>query len=77
VCSVPTNAAATAACQANKDSSTAWTAAWIGYGAAAALATTGVVLLLTRPRETTSTGRLDVTPAVSPRGAGIDLRLAF
>jgi hypothetical protein len=77
VCSVQTNPSAAAACQANKDSSSAWTAAWIGYGAAAALATTGVVLLLTRPHQPASAGRVDVTPAVSLRSAGIDLRVAF
>jgi hypothetical protein len=77
-CADQVSAAAATLCQDSKDTSTAWTLALIGYGSAAALATTGIVLLVTRPHDTTSnSGRLDVTPAVSQRSAGVQLRLSF
>jgi hypothetical protein len=77
-CANQVSAAAANLCQDSKDASTAWTVALIGYGSAAALATTGIVLLLTRSHDTTSNGgRVDVTPAVSQRSAGLQLRLSF
>jgi hypothetical protein len=77
VCNAQDNAAAAAACKAQNDSSSAWTAAWVAYGTGLALAATGVVLLLTKPHATTTTGQVDVTPAVTPRTAGLQLRIAF
>jgi hypothetical protein len=77
-CSDQVSPAASRLCQDSKDVSTAWPLALIGYGSAAALATTGLVLLVTRPHDTTSNaGHLDVTPAVSQRSAGVQLRLSF
>jgi hypothetical protein len=72
------SATAAKLCQDSKDTSSAWTLAMVGYGSSAVLATTGFVLLLTRPHDTTSnSGHLDVTPAVSQRSAGVQLRLSF
>ncbi len=75
------SAAAASLCQDSKDASSAQTLAWIGYGAAAALATTGIVLLVTRshdtPSNSSSSGRIDVTPTVSQRSGGVQPRIAF
>ncbi len=77
-CSNQVSPAAATLCQDSKDATTSWTVALVGYGAAAALATTGIVLLVTRPKDaTTQAGRLDVAPAVSQRSAGVQLRLSF
>lgn len=77
-CASQVSAAAATLCQDSKEASTSWTVALVSYGAAAALATTGVVLLLTRPHDaTTQAGQVDVAPAVSQRSAGLQLRLAF
>jgi len=77
-CNDQVSPAASTLCQDSKDVSTSWTLALIGYGSAAALATTGIVLLVTRPHDNTSNaGHLDVTPAVSQRSAGVQLRLSF
>jgi hypothetical protein len=77
VCASQVNGAAADACQKGKDAGSADTIAWIAYGSALALGTTGIVLLLTKPHATSDGGKVAVTPAVSPRGGGLQLRIAF
>jgi hypothetical protein len=78
-CTNQVTPAAAALCRDSKDVSASYPLALIGYGAAAALGTTGLVLLLTRPHDTTSNnaGHVDVAPSVSQRSAGLQLRLTF
>jgi hypothetical protein len=75
VCATPTDAAALNACRTSSSGSMAETVAAVAFGSAAAFATTGLVLLLTRP--TVEAGHVDVTPEVSARSAGLRLRLTF
>jgi hypothetical protein len=76
-CAEQLNAAALDACQKSKDAATASLIAGIAYGSAAALATTGIILLLTRPKATPEAGHVDLTPSVSARSAGVQLRVSF
>lgn len=69
--------AAADACRTQNDASNAWTIASVAYVAGLAFATTGLVLLLTKPHAAAKAGSVDVTPAVSPRTAGLQLRIAF
>ena len=71
------NATAADACQKSKEGTTSSLIAGIAYGSAAALATTGIILLLTRPKATPEAGHVDVTPSVSARSAGVQLRVSF
>jgi hypothetical protein len=87
VCAAEVNAAAQDACRKGKDAVTVSTLAWVLGGAGAALAGTGLVLLMTDPgtRESThgagapaaSRRRVEVLPSVGVRGGTVDLRLTF
>lgn len=76
VCATQNSQNAVAACEDSKRAQSAWTTAWVAYGAGRALAATGIVLLVTRPHAETS-GGVDVAPALEPRGAGLRVRLVF
>jgi hypothetical protein len=87
VCAAEVNQAAQDACHKGKDAVTVSTLAWVLGGAGAALAGTGLVLLMTDPgtRESTresgapasSRRRVEVLPSVGVRGGTVDLRLSF
>jgi hypothetical protein len=86
VCAAEVNAAAQDACHKGKDAVTVSTLAWVLGGAGAALAGTGLVLLMTDPgtRESARDAaapaqrrRVEVLPSVGARGGTVDLRLTF
>ena len=76
-CAEQANATAQDACQKSKDATTSSLIAGIAYGSSVALATTGIILLLTRSKATPEAGHVDVTPSVSARSAGMQLRVTF
>lgn len=81
VCQDLSTNAAIDACQKYKDAKSARVLEWVFLGAGAALVTGGVVLLVTDHSSDDAAkdkaGAFRVLPHVGPRGAGVDLHVAF
>ncbi|MGH7294408.1 MAG: hypothetical protein ACRELB_05735 [Polyangiaceae bacterium] len=87
VCADEVNSAALDACHRSKDATTVSTLSWVFGAAGVALATTGIVLLVTGHdssdggRDAVTAGppkpRVDVLPMLGTRAGAVDLRVTF